>query len=985
MLIQCSCQGELQSTEENESTSYFALYCLFGMFLYHYLAIGIDLQFVSYVVCFIVILQFLWQQTGILTRWLDDYIAERVSVAVRRPFAGPLRATQGINRVVDNAKDTLASVMETVQNSYLSAAERLHCEREMVREAMVSLGDRVRNATIKEKLFLAFISIVPTVATIAAIYKAWTRLNVQSSSEEGERPTTKDEKPNPWYRDDYEPSVFDVGTLTRSWKALSMEKVGEKVFRNCLYAVAKYDRDGVPKSRKMRVLGLGGNLYVTNNHNIPEQDIKLEVVMQRRSLGVSQNFTIFIGEKDVYRRPDRDLIFFRIGCAPPLPNLLDLLPGESFRGVCNGVLCGRDEMGNDEFQPMRAITYDPSSYAFELGTSFPSWCARVERDTVKGMCGSTVLGFTQSGPMLLGLHQTGGNSKRVSAVALSREVAETALQHFKVPVIQAGAPELCDADGLPIQLQPLHRKSVFRYLETGVANVYGSLPGFRGSHRSKVTQTFIASECVARGYSIATGPPVMRGWAPWRIAAMDIVDQTFDVRQSLLDECVDSFVSDILGALPADQLAEIILLDNATTLNGYPGTKFIDKMNRKTSMGFPYRRKKLHYLTYKGQVDVWDDYVEFHDGFYERVDRIIDTYKQGTRYMPIFIGHLKDEPIKLSKIESKATRVFSGGPAEWCFVVRKYLLSLVRVMQNNKYIFETAPGTNATSAEWDQIFHYLTKFGKDRIIAGDYSKFDKRMSAQWILAAYCVIDAILKASGRSDIDRLVVQGIAYDTAFPLTDFNGDLVEFWGSNPSGHPLTVIINGLVNSLCIRYAWALAGNDLKDFKSNVTLMTYGDDNIMGVSRSISNFDHTVLVDKLGSVGFIYTMADKDAESVPFVSIYDVTFLKRGWRMEPEIGHHVAQIEHASIAKMLTMHIPSSVVCDEQHAVDIMFTALAEYFFYGRTEFNFRKEMFTDIVIKKDLLPYLQRPFPTFDEFLKVYMENSQDVYPDGRCPTC
>jgi hypothetical protein len=259
------------------------------------------------------------------------------------------------------------------------------------------------------------------------------------------------------------------------------------------------------------------------------------------------------------------------------------------------------------------------------------------------------------------------------------------------------------------------------------------------------------------------------------------------------------------------------------------------------------------------------------------------------------------------------------------------------------------------------------------------------MSAQWILAAFSVIDNILKAAGRSEKDRQIVQGIAYDTAFPLTDFNGDLVEFWGSNPSGHPLTVIINGLVNALYVRYSWALAGNDLSDFKESVSLMTYGDDNIMGVARHIDNFDHTVLVDKLSTIGVVYTMADKETASVPFVNISDVTFLKRGWRYEPEIGHHVAQIEHASIAKMLTMHIPSKVVCVEQHAVDVMFTALAEYFFYGRKVFDEKRDMFMDIVREKDLGPYLQRNFPTFDMIYDVYTENSRDYYPDGKCPTC
>jgi hypothetical protein len=763
-----------------------------------------------------------------------------------------------------------------------------------------------------------------------------------------------------------------------------VEQVATKVFRNCFYAVARYEREG-PKSREIRLFGLGGNLYVTNNHNIPERDVTLDVVTHRTSGGVSRNFSFFLGKDDTFRLPEKDLVFFRIGCTPPLPNLINLIPGQGFRTVCPGALCSRDEQGEEQTHTLTGIRYAEAHYVRELDSSFASWESGVDRNTQKGMCGSVMLGLTPSGPMILGLHQTGGLLRKVSSVALTKEDVQSALDHFAQPLIQAGKPDLTTSEGAEIPLQPLHHKSVFRYIEKGVGSVYGSLPGFRSTHKSKVSKTILADACEEMGYEIKTAPPVMRGWAPWRHAATDVVEQQFTVRQSLLDDCAEAFAQDILQRLDASQLAELTVFDNATTLNGYPGTKFVDKMNRNTSMGFPYHKKKIHYLVNKGKVDVWDDYVEFHDKFYERVDEIVDCYERGVRYMPVYTGHLKDEALKLSKVESQRTRVFSGGPAEWCFVVRKHLLSFVRVVQNNKYIFESAPGTNATSVEWDQIYHYLTEFGKDRIVAGDYSKFDKRMSAQWILAAFRVIRTVLAAAGRSERDMRIVEGIAYDTAFPLTDFNGDLVEFWGSNPSGHPLTVIVNGIVNALYVRYAWAMEGNALADFKTNVNLMTYGDDNIMGVSPHVTNFDHTVLVKNLATLGVVYTMADKETESVPFVGIDEVTFLKRGWRYEPEVGHHVAQLEHDSIAKMLTMHVPSKVVCAEQHGVDIMFTALAEYWFYGREVFEAKKQAFEELVPALMLQEYQQRPFPTFDEILRVYRENSKEVYPDGRCPLC
>jgi hypothetical protein len=229
--------------------------------------------------------------------------------------------------------------------------------------------------------------------------------------------------------------------------------------------------------------------------------------------------------------------------------------------------------------------------------------------------------------------------------------------------------------------------------------------------------------------------------------------------------------------------------------------------------------------------------------------------------------------------------------------------------------------------------------------------------------------------------------IGMDIAFPLTDFNGDLVEFWGSNPSGHPLTVIINGIVNSLYVRYAWLMEGNDLTMFRLSVHLLTYGDDNVMGVHRSVVNFDHTVIARNLSTIGVVYTMADKEAESVPFIGIDQVAFLKRMWRYEPEVGSHVAQIEEASIAKMLTMQLPSDVVCREQHAVDVMHNALREYFFYGREIFEEKRVMFLEVIKECNLEVFHNTEFPQFDVLRAEYLNASLDYFPEseGRCPQC
>ena len=49
---------------------------------------------------------------------------------------------------------------------------------------------------------------------------------------------------------------------------------------------------------------------------------------------------------------------------------------------------------------------------------------------------------------------------------------------------------------------------------------------------------------------------------------------------------------------------------------------------------------------------------------------------------------------------------------------------------------ECAVGVNAISNEWEQLNQFIMTHGKDRIIAGDYSKYDQKMPTQMILAAF---------------------------------------------------------------------------------------------------------------------------------------------------------------------------------------------------------------------------------------------------------
>jgi len=221
--------------------------------------------------------------------------------------------------------------------------------------------------------------------------------------------------------------------------------------------------------------------------------------------------------------------------------------------------------------------------------------------------------------------------------------------------------------------------------------------------------------------------------------------------------------------------------------------------------------------------------------------------------------------------------------------------------------------------------------------------------------------------------------LGYDVSFPVCNFSGDVIEFYGTNPSGHPLTVIVNSLVNSLYMRYAFSLlnpAGRTCTNFKQVVALLTYGDDNIMGVSAQAGWFNHTAIQKAMAVIGVEYTMADKGAESVPYINIAICSFLKRSWRYEAELGMYTCPLEIESIHKSLTVWVPSKTVTKYKQMVDVITSANNEFFFHGRELFEKRRTFFSRVLAMEPYSLYVgESTLPSWDTLIERFRRASQD----------
>lgn len=788
----------------------------------------------------------------------------------------------------------------------------------------------------------------------------------------------KESTQNVWYNPNVELTKFDVPQASASLAGASPEQVRDLFARNCVYLEIRVPGDNV--ARHMRAVFLRGHQCVTNGHAFKAgaEQFTVKLIQSSPVAGMTANITFDIKRRDISFDSQSDVCMFDVDCVPPFKDIskfwctTEIAPSSALGLV-------REQSGSVTFHSVYALERHNSLHVEELGGYYDIHMGVSTRETEMGMCGSLYVAMTPRGPIVIGLHML-GNGSRLGIVSVTLSMLEriaSAPMLEKRPYVQCGyAPNMKCAKRTMV-LGPLHYKSMFRYFEKGTARVYGTFTGFRPKPKSAVCATPF-QEVMLKHYNVEVnhGAPVMKGWLPWRKNVIEMVQPNVTYDRLTLRKAREGYLKDVLTELPEGWQKELVVLSDKAAVNGLPGVKYIDRMNLDTSMGFPWNTTKTEFI-HSAATEEEPEAVDFEPEVWERVHAIEESYKQGVLVHPVFTGHLKDEAVTLAKVHAAKTRLFTGAPCDWSIVVRKYLLSFVRLVQKNKFVFEAGPGVVCQSTEWGKIRDWLVVHGLDQMIAGDYGKFDKRMLADFILAAFADIVGVHRAAGFDDEHCRILMCIGEDLAFSVCNINGDLVQFFGTNPSGHPLTVIVNSIVNSLYMRYAYCVLNPaaEVDSFRSNVRLFTYGDDNVSGISKSTPWYNHTAIQAEFAKIGVEYTMADKQAESVPYIHIDDVSFLKRKWVWNDEVQAWMAPLEEASMIKSLTMWVPSKSDDQYKHMVDVVTSACREYFFYGREKYEEKRAFFSSVLRVEPFCFYVKdSTFPAYDSLVEKFHRASE-----------
>jgi hypothetical protein len=827
---------------------------------------------------------------------------------------------------------------------------------------------------------------------------------IKSFKDIGTAPVTNQEVESAWIKPHIPITSFETTRHTLSMKNSSKIEFEEYLFKNCVTLKWKSKQeDGIHNMHSM-AFGLGGQLYICCNHTVPQTSESLEVIIAEPS-AVTRNRKTTISPVDVRRFVDLDICIIKLRCMENLKSRLNLFPSKHFNSYIGPAhYVGRSKDGTKYMNNVHGVRYVENFINKHTNCVENIWYGIPTDYTIKGQCGAILYAMTTQGPVILGIHQLGNTiptgPKESGAISITREFLDSVLINDEQSrMIEPCAPLFDTPTTQSCLVGDVHHKSPVYFLEKdSQMMVHSGIQGFRSTPKSKVSRTIVCDHLIQKGYPLTVGAPVFHPWKPWRRALLEMGNAENTMNNEILTICKDNMVDRWVNNIDETWKESLQVYDNFSVINGVPGLKFVDKINRNTSAGSPWRKSKkylMEILPPQGEVQVP---IAFDQEIMDRVNQRLDNYANGYQSHPIFTASLKDKALPFAKIEINKIRVFLGSPIDFTIVTRKLLMSFIRVVQMNPFIFESSPGIDAHSYVWEQLYEYLIANGKDRMVFGDYKDYDITMKANVILFAFEAIVDFHRRCGCTKEHCDMIYALGYDIAFALIDFNGTFITLFGKNPSGQALTVIINGIVNCLYVRYCYfelnpiskdfiyehhdvdvngftetmtrrRYSTDPLCDFDKNIRLTTYGDDHGIGVAKDIDWFNHTAMRDILAKHKITYTMAEKTRESVPYIHISECDFLKRKFRFDEHIGHIMAPLELNSIIQALMIGNSESL-SDEERVVFLCNQQLSEFFQHGKETFDYWRNLMEEIKEKFNLHPYFElHPMPTWDLLVEKY----------------
>nr|WVD52805.1 RdRp [Wugcerasp virus 14] len=445
------------------------------------------------------------------------------------------------------------------------------------------------------------------------------------------------------------------------------------------------------------------------------------------------------------------------------------------------------------------------------------------------------------------------------------------------------------------------------------------------AHRETGISQVIPTECSGEIFPIYCAPPVLskydvriqdNPYSPMQegVNKHGLVTKNFDL--DYLETAYDDLNNKILSFVKPCRI-RVGKLPVEMAIVGHPSLPHYDKLDFDTSEGFPYSAMRSG--SDKGKkwlLDLEQDAngVYTLNGLHPFLEEVMESKhnQRLKRHLPftLFVDCLKDRKLPITKaITPGKVRIFSISPLDFTIQCRQVFMDFTVAYQEARFAVEHAVGIDVNSYEWTDMVNSLLDRGNN-IITLDYKGYGPSLNALCAEYSIRIIRNWYMHNGDLSTENdLCREMMGYEQIHSAHLCMKMVYRTLCGLPSGGPLTVILNSLVNCLYIRITWIIIFTENLDYQSpsmsafaaHVTFFVYGDDVIMSVTDEVKDYYNSLtMADVLQKHNIGISNAAKDNEMVKYLSCLDkdTSFLKHNILPHPKRpGVFLAALDRTSV----------------------------------------------------------------------------------------
>lgn len=415
-------------------------------------------------------------------------------------------------------------------------------------------------------------------------------------------------------------------------------------------------------------------------------------------------------------------------------------------------------------------------------------------------------------------------------------------------------------------------------------------------------------------------------------------------------------------------------------IRGVEGEDYLPSMNRQTSPGYPYvldrkGKGKTQWLGHDGDLLV--DNVQLKTD----VENLLSKASSGIREPIVFTALFKDERRPIEKVNIGKTRIFAGGPMHFTIAIRMFFLGFCAAFMKQRIRNGSLVGSDVHSYDWTRFVKYLNEVAdikSQNFLAGDHSNFDGSLNLQMLWTVYRIIERIYKRS--ENITTYVLWSSICNCVLLYKTL---LLMLTHSQPSGNPLTTIINTMYGRMLFFYTLLLLLRDIisnsedeekvekslyiiKRLDEHFRAGIYGDDITAVLSHDLRGLvTPDDITKKMLTLGHKFTDELKTTGVQEFRYLEEISILKRKFVFEPTLHRWFAPLDLNVILEMLNWDKCTSKYEKYDQLTQNIQTACIEFVYHGKQVYDEWTMKIRNAIVEAGLEGKVNMPFLSYNDF--------------------